>query len=161
MTCCCSPLDATFIKLLDSTTLYLHQMRKAATAVWVTSMCWRPKRGCVSADRRYTSAAASSFTVNRKHTCSDPFSINTPSNAQTPLLREKYKKMVWLLLVVGGLELNLCCRRAVPALIDRAHVESWHSRLLHSYTVILRGERWTTGNSSYYYYLVCTSRHPD
>lgn len=37
-------------------------------------------------------------------------------------------------------------------------VESWHSRLLHSYTDPSRSEGFTRGNSSYYYYVVCNFR---
>lgn len=95
------------------------------------------------------------LTLNRQHRCSDPFTINTLSITQSPHFREKnIKRRSESLLWVWGLELNLCCRKAVLPHRPRWRdiVESWHSRLLHSSTVIPVGGGWTTGN------LVCNFR---
>lgn len=143
-----------------SATLNL-QMRSTDMAAWIMSTCWRPKNRRVVAVSTYTGTEVGSFTQNRQHVCFDPFTINTLSIARTPHFREKYKEMAWIVtcsLRAWTQSLLQKSGASTHAMIERVHLESWHTRLLHSYTVIPRGEGWTTGNSSYYYYLVCNFR---
>lgn len=96
--------------------------------------------------------------VNRQHLWLDPFTINTPCPSHSLLVSEKnIKRWPESLLVVRGLELNLRCRKEEPSHSpwERNVVQSWHC---NTATLSSPGEKWTTGNPSYYYYLVCNFR---
>lgn len=86
-----------------------------------------------------------------------------PCQSHKLLMSEKYKKkMTWT--VVSGMrawtQSELGKKQPLHRPRWRDIVESCCcGRLLHSNTVILGGQRWTKGNSSWYYCLVCYFRH--